>query len=57
MLEHVASASLQAISSNASGQAFDLKSGSLKLEFMERFPNEETPLKKRVFSLASNAKQ
>ena len=57
ILERVAGAAVQAIAANVSGTAFDLKSHPLNLEFMNRFPSEETLLKKKVFSLDADAKQ
>lgn len=57
-LEKVASASLQAITANHSGlTSLDLKSKPLNLEFMERFHTDDTPLRKKVFSLGSGEKQ
>lgn len=57
ILEKVASASLQAIAANQVGQkSLDLKSAPLSLEFMERFPSESTPLRKKIFSLGSGEK-
>ena len=56
-LERIASASLQAISANFTGDAFSLKSRPLDLQWMDRFIIDDLPPVKRIFPLYPFAKQ